>query len=463
MLMGRSAETAAVDQLLVDARSSRSGVLVIRGEAGIGKSALLDHAAATATDMRVVRGAGVEFESTLPFAGLHQLLRRFTGRLDCLPAEQTQALRAALGLGSAAGGDRFMVGLAVLTLLADLAEEQPLLCLIDDAHWLDQSSAEALLFAARRLEAERVAIIFAARDMHAPEFPAPGLAELRLSRLDGAAAADLLALYAADLDHHRRAHVLREAEGNPLALLELTTAQRQGRSISPYPAVSTTSKIEEAFADRISRLPERTRTLLLVIAADDSGDPAIVFTAAAHLGAGVADLESAERHSFVSLHEDRLMFRHPLIRSAVYHGAPASRRFAAHRALAASLEDERAAWHLAAATTGPDEHVAASLERSAQRAQDRGGHAALAAAYERAAALSPDPRDQGRRLAVAAQAALEAGQLEHAGSLAEQASRPSHRAGLAGPRGRGPGHGRRPARRPAQGALDPVRRCAVPR
>ncbi|WP_246492161.1 helix-turn-helix transcriptional regulator [Actinomadura alba] len=387
-----------------------------------GKSALLDHAAATAADMRVVRGAGVEFESTLPFAGLHQLLRRFTGRLDCLPAEQTQALRAALGLGSAAGGDRFMVGLAVLTLLADLAEEQPLLCLIDDAHWLDQSSAEALLFAARRLEAERVAIIFAARDMHAPEFPTPGLAELRLSRLDGTAAADLLALYAADLDHHRRAHVLREAEGNPLALLELTTAHRQGRSTSPYPAVSTTSKIEQAFADRISRLPEQTRTLLLVIAADDSGDPATVFKAAAHLGAAVADLESAERRSFVSLHEDRLMFRHPLIRSAVYHGAPASRRFAAHRALAASLEDDRAAWHLAAATTGPDEHVAALLEKSAQWAQDRGGHAALATAYERAAALSPDPRDQGRRLAVAAQAALEAGQLEHAGSLAEQAS-----------------------------------------
>ena len=422
MLVGRSAEMAAVDQLLVDARSSRSGVLVVRGEAGIGKSALLDHAAATATDMRVVRGAGVEFESTLPFAGLHQLLRRFTGRLDCLPAEQTQALRAALGLGSAAGGDRFMVGLAVLTLLADLAEEQPLLCLIDDAHWLDQSSAEALLFAARRLEAERVTIIFAARDMHAPEFPAPGLAELRLSRLDGAVAADLLALYAADLDHYRRAQVLREAEGNPLALLELTTAQRQGRSISPYPTASTTSKIEQAFAHRINSLPERTRTLLLVIAADDSGDPAIVFAAAAHLGAGVADLESAERHNVVSLQEDRLMFRHPLIRSAVYHGAPASKRFAAHRALAASLEDERAAWHLAAATTGPDEHVAASLERGAQRAQDRGGHAALAAAYERAAALSPDPRDQGRRLAVAAQAALEAGQLAHAGSLAEQAS-----------------------------------------
>ncbi|MFC7642168.1 AAA family ATPase [Streptosporangium lutulentum] len=212
MLMGRGAEKATIDQVLADARSSRGSVLVIRGEAGIGKSALLDHAAAAAADMRVMRCAGVEFESTLPFASLHQLLRRFTGRLDCLPAAQTQALRAALGLGSAAGGDRFLVGLAVLTLLADLAEERPLLCLIDDAHWLDRSSAEALLFAARRLETERVAIVFAARDLHAPEFPAPGLAELRPSRLDGAASADLLALYAADLDHHRRAHVLREAE-----------------------------------------------------------------------------------------------------------------------------------------------------------------------------------------------------------------------------------------------------------
>ncbi|TDC01615.1 LuxR family transcriptional regulator [Nonomuraea longispora] len=422
MLMGRSAEKATIDQLLADARSSRSSVLVIRGEAGIGKSALLDHAAAAAADMRVMRCAGVEFESTLPFAGLHQLLRRLTDRLDCLPAAQAQALRAALGLGSAAGGDRFLVGLAVLTLLADLAEEQPLLCLIDDAHWLDQSSAEALLFAARRLETERVAIVFAARDLYAPEFPAPGLAELRPSRLDSAASADLLALYAADLDHHRRAHVLREAEGNPLALLELTTAQRQGRAASPYPAISTTSKIEQAFADRISRLPEQTRTLLLVIAADDSGDPATVFKAAARLGAAVADLEPAERHSFVHLHEDRLTFRHPLIRSAVYHSAPASRRFAAHRALAASLHNDRAAWHLAAATTEPDEHVAAALERSARRAQDRGSHAALATAYERAAALSPDLRDRGRRLSAAARAALEAGQVEHADSLAERAS-----------------------------------------
>ncbi|WP_329423822.1 AAA family ATPase [Streptosporangium sp. NBC_01495] len=422
MLMGRSAEKATIDQVLADARSSRSGVLVIRGEAGIGKSALLDHAAAAAADMRVMRCAGVEFESTLPFAGLHQLLRRLTGRLDCLPAAQAQALRAALGLGSAAGGDRFLVGLAVLTLLADLAEERPLLCLIDDAHWLDQSSAEALLFAARRLETERVAIVFAARDLHAPEFPAPGLAELRPSRLDGAASADLLALYAADLGHHRRAHVLREAEGNPLALLELTTAQRQGRSDSPYPAISTTSKIEQAFADRIGRLPEQTRTLLLVIAADDSGDPATVFKAAAHLGATVADLEPAERHSFVHLREDRLAFRHPLLRSAVYHSAPVSRRIAAHRALAASLHDDRAAWHLAAATTEPDEYVAASLERSAQRAQERGSHATLARAYERAAALSPDPRDRGRRLSAAAWAALEAGQVGHAGSLAERAS-----------------------------------------
>ncbi|MFE2527603.1 AAA family ATPase [Streptomyces sp. NPDC059382] len=421
MLLGRSAERAVVERLLAGARDGRSGVLVVRGEAGIGKTALLDGVLAEAgDDVRVLRGTGIEFESALPYAGLHLLLRSVPDRVDALPDAQAAALRTALGTGEAAtgGGDRFLVGLAVLTLLAELAEERPLFCLVDDAQWLDQASTEALVFAARRLHAERIALVFCVRDPHTPEFRPAGLDELRLRRLDGSTAADLLALYAADLGHHERQDVLREAEGNPLALLELTTARREGHG-SPYEGPR--GRIEQSFATRIAALPEPTGTLLLVAAAADEHDTGTVFEAAGRLGAGIADLAPAERHGLVRLDGTRLVFRHPLIRSAAYRAVPAARRLAAHRALAEAGEGHRAAWHLAAAATAPDEKVAAALERGGEQVRARGGHAALAGVYERAAELSPDPAERGRRLGAAAQAALHAGQLDRACALAATA------------------------------------------
>ncbi|RKT52873.1 helix-turn-helix transcriptional regulator [Saccharothrix australiensis] len=450
MLHGRSSELAVVDRLLADARAGRSGVLVVRGEAGIGKSALLDHA--VADGFRVLRGVAVESESVVPFAGLNLLLGRVVDQAGSLPPNQAAALRSALGLAPPDGGHCHLVGLAVLTLLADLAERSPVVCLVDDAHWLDPGSAAALLFAARRLEAEGVVMIFAARDLHAPPFPAPGLPELRLTGLSPEDSAALLDAHAADLPRYVRDQIAVEARGNPLALLELPAAQREGHLPAAHAhrvgALPTHSRIQQTFADRIGALPAATRELLLVAAADDTGDPGVVFKAAALLGVGPADLEPAERRQLLRTADGRLVFRHPLIRAAAYRGAPLVRRLAVHRALAEVSEDAyRGALHLAAATTAPDEDVARVLARSAEDARGRGGYAAVAAAYQRAAELSPDVGRRGRRLTAAAGAAVEAGQFDRAGALADRAadllddplelSRVAHiRATLAGEQGR---------------------------
>ncbi|WP_198679434.1 helix-turn-helix transcriptional regulator [Thermomonospora amylolytica] len=428
MLHGRAGELAAVDRLLDGARHGRSGALVVRGEAGIGKSAILDHAAA-ARDMTVLRGTGIESESELPYAGLHLLLGKAVDRIGALPAPQARALRGALGIGEPARADRFLTGLAVLSLLAELAEERPLLVLVDDAHWLDEGSAQALLLAARRLDAEPIAMIFAVRDGHAPAFGAPGLPELRLGGLDEASAAELLAERAADLAPHVREQIRHQAQGNPLALLELAAAQREGRlaaetaMVRPLPAHS---RVRRTFAERIAAVPPRTRTVLLVVAADDTGDPAVVLAAARRLGATTEDLEPAERRGLVHLVEGRLDFRHPLIRTVAYQEATLHQRLAVHRALAEVMDApqyaDRRARHLAAATTGPDEEVAAELERSAEQARARGGYGAVAAAYARAAELTPDPRRRGRRLAAAARAAVDAGRLDQAERLADEAA-----------------------------------------
>ncbi|MEV4113251.1 AAA family ATPase [Nonomuraea sp. NPDC049695] len=432
MLIGRIKEQAAVDRLLATARAGKSGSLVLRGEAGIGKTALLDYAAEAAGDeMRVLRGAGFEPEIELPFAGLHLLLRGAVDNINVLPDAQARALRGALGLEPGFSGDRFLVGLALLTLLADLAERRPLLCLVDDAQWLDHASAEALLFAARRLEAEGVALIFAAReDEHA--FPAAGVPDLHVAGLDTGCAAELLAGHA--LAPRARERVLCEAQGNPLALLELpallTTAQSADESpihafgIGSCPAPG---KVHQAFRDRIARLPEAARTVLLVAAADDTGALDVILTAARKLGVDLADLDTAEVAGLVHVGDGRVSFRHPLVRSATYHLASLVRRLAAHRALAETLagrpgDVDRWAWHLASAATGPDEESAAALERSAEHARARGGHAAVAAACERAAQLSPDPRERGRRLTLAAAAAAEAGLYERACDLADRAA-----------------------------------------
>ncbi|MFC9971585.1 ATP-binding protein [Spirillospora sp. NPDC127200] len=429
MLHGRDAELATLDRLLQLARAGRSGVLVLRGEAGIGKTALLDHAAASAADMRVLRATGVEYESALPYAGLHLLLRRHLDRVDALPERQARALRDALALGDGAAspGDRFLVGLAVLTLLSDLAEERPLLCVVDDAHWLDSATAEALLFAVRRLEAEPIVVLLAVRDSDgpaadAPAFAASGLPELRLAGLPEDAAAGLLAERAAELPRHVRHEILTAAMGNPLALVELPTARPEAAG-GPS---ATYTRIRAAFADRVAALPAPTRTLLLVAAADSRGEVPVVLGAAARLGAGVADLEPAERRGLVASVEGRLEFRHPLLRAAVYENAPLADRLAAHRALAEAHRDGGdacgRAWHLANAATGPNEEAAAVLEQVAAE-HAGGGNAAMSGMYARAADLSADPADRGRRLALAAHAAADGGLPEQAVEYAARAAR----------------------------------------
>ncbi|MFB4289949.1 AAA family ATPase [Nonomuraea sp. ATR24] len=428
-LHGRKPEEDTIAELLTAARGGASSALVLRGEAGIGKTALLDHAAATAGDLRVVRGTGVEFEAELPFSGLQLLLRPALGSLGALPGPQRAALEAAFGLGPATGSEPMLVGLAALSLLAEHAGETGLLCLVDDAQWLDRASRDALLFAARRLHAEGIVMIFAARDGEG-SFPAPGLPELRLSGLAPEAAAALL-------DRHPlapavRFRLLAEAGGNPLALLELPIAlAAEGGSAFAPGALPLTGRLQLAFHGQVSRMPAACQSLLLVAAADETGELAVILRAAAELGATVEDLSPAERAGLVVRGDADgtvIRFRHPLIRAAVHQRAPLGERLAAHRALAAALGSpehaDRRAWHLAAAATGADEEAAAALERTAARARERGGHEAAAAAYERAARLSADPSAKARREALAAEAALEAGDMDRARAFGDRATGP---------------------------------------
>ncbi|GAT68183.1 transcriptional regulator [Planomonospora sphaerica] len=427
-LHGREPEEEAIAELLAGARAGASSSLVLRGEPGIGKTALLDHAAAAAGGMRLLRGTGIEFEAELPFSGLQLLVRPALGSLAALPGPQREALEAAFGLGPAAGAEPMLVGLAVLSLLAEHAGETGLLCLVDDAQWLDGASRDALVFAARRLHAEGVAMIFAARDGEG-SFPSSGLPELRLSGLAPAAAAALLDRHPlAPAVRHR---LLAEAGGNPLALLELPVAlAAEGGGAFPPGALPLTGRLQLAFHGRISRMPESCQSLLLVAAAEETGELAVILPAAAALGAAVEDLSCAERAGLV-LRGDAdgttIRFRHPLIRAAVYQRAPLGQRLAVHRALAAVLGSpghaDRRAWHLAAAATGTDEQAAAALEHTAARALGRSGHEAAAAAYERAARLSADPAAKARREALAAEAALEAGDLGRARALGDRAAR----------------------------------------
>jgi DNA-binding CsgD family transcriptional regulator len=438
MLHGRRAECEALERLLADARRSRSGVLVVRGEAGVGKSALLGHAAGRADGMAVLRASGVESEAELPFAALHQLLRPVLGLVGRLPAPQAAALAGALGLGTPGddwgpggpleGGDRFLISVAVLSLLAEVAEDRPVLCLVDEAQWLDRSSAQALTFAARRLEAEGVVCLFAARDGDPRDFPAPGLPELRLKGLDPEPAAALLAAAGLDLPAQVVDRLVERTGGNPLALQELPGTLQPGQLAGRAPledVLPLTARLEQAFGERVRRLPTEARTILLVAAADTDGDPTVVLRAGARLGVGPDALEEAESAGLVRTGGGRLEFRHPLVRSAAYQVATLAARQAAHRALAGALAGEdtadQRAWHLAAATVGPDEAAAAGLEDSADRARRRGGHAAAAAALERAAELTADDTERGRRLAAAAGAAWLAGQPDRAAALLERA------------------------------------------
>ena len=445
MIYGRREERALIGSLSADAREGRSGVLVIRGEAGVGKSTLLRDAAEQAADMYLLHGTGVESEVELAFAALHQLLRPVLDRLDRLPDPQASALRGAFGLADTQP-NRFLIELATLSLLAEVAREQPVLCLVDDAQWLDRASADALAFVARRLKAERILMLLAARDGDLRQLHAPGLPELRLGGLDPDAAGQLLKEHASSIAPDVRDRLIEETGGNPLALLEvpstLSSEQLAGRE--PLPGrLPLSTRLQQAFLQRVRRLPEATQALLLVTAAEDTGELAIVLTAGITLGLDPEALEPAERVGLVRITGQELQFRHPLIRSAIYQSVTFTARQAAHRALAEVLTGEqhtdRRAWHLAAAAVGPDESVARALEGSADRARRRGGPVAAAAALERAAALTPDTASRARRLVAAAEHVWEAGHSERAQVLLDQvaplAADPAVRAGIAHVRG----------------------------
>ena len=430
MLYGRDPERAVIGALLDAARESRSGALVLRGEPGIGKTALLADARERAADMQVLTARGVESESELPFAALHQLLRPALGDLDGVPGPQATALRNALGLADGEPPERFLVFAACLSLLSELAERRPVLCLVDDAHWLDALSADALRFVARRLDAEGILLLFGAREGDVARFEAADVESLSLAGLDAEAAEALMArdggVCAAEPVLR---HLVERTGGNALALLELpsvlTEAQLAGSEPLPD-ALPLTREMERAFLGRVRRLPSDSQTLLLVAAADDSERTAVVAAAAGRLGAGPDALDAAENAGLVAVRGPRLTFRHPLVRSAVYEAATSTERRAAHRALADALaaDAERAdsrAWHLAASAIDPDEGVVQALEAAAQRAGERGAHAAAAKALERAADLSADDQSRGRRLVAAARAASLGGADEYGSALARRA------------------------------------------
>jgi DNA-binding CsgD family transcriptional regulator/tetratricopeptide (TPR) repeat protein len=424
VLLDRAAESAAVEGVLGAVRDGLSGVLVLRGEAGIGKTALLEWAAGRAGDMRLARVAGVQAEMGMGFAGLHQLLVPFLGGLEQLPGPQRQALGSAFGLVAGPPPDRFLVGLAALTLLTDAAAGRPVLCLVDDAQWLDLVSVEVLGFVARRLYADRVGVLFTVREGEGQAAALAGLPELMLGGLPEQAAGELLAASAAaPVDGRVSAQIVAGVAGNPLALVEaageLTAGELSGAVPLGWPLRSG-GRLEELYLARVRALPDDTRMLLLVAAADPAGDPALVYQAAGQLGAGPEAGEAAGAGRLVSW-RPRVRFRHPLIRSAAYYAAVPAARRRAHAALAAvtdpAADPDRRAWHRAQAAPGPDEQVAAELERSAGRAQARGGLAAAAAFLERAAALTPGPARRAGRALDAAQASVRAGAFAKARDL----------------------------------------------
>jgi DNA-binding CsgD family transcriptional regulator len=414
-LRGRRSECASLDRLLEDVRGGQSRVLVLRGDAGVGKTALLDYLAASASGCRIARSVGVESEMELAFAGLHQLCAPMLPHLARLPAPQRDALGTAFGLTAGAAADRFLVGLAVLSLLSEAAEERPLVSLVDDAQWLDRASAQVLAFVARRLLAEPMALVFAVRESR-EELELGNLPVMVIGGLNDSDARALLdSVVPGRLDERVRDQIVAETRGNPLALLELplglTAAELAGGFGLPG-ARPLASRIEQSFLQRLQSLPAATQRLLLAAAAEPTGDVPLLWRAAARLGLGADAAAPAEAAGLIEL-GGRARFRHPLARSAAYGAAALPDRQEVHRALADATDPEtdpdRRAWHRAQAARGPDEMVAGELERSADRAQGRGGMAAAAAFLERATDLTPDPARRGARALAAAQAKFEAG------------------------------------------------------
>jgi DNA-binding CsgD family transcriptional regulator len=405
MLVGRAAERGRIDALLGVATAGSGGALVVRGEPGIGKSALLRYAEDQAKGMRVLHARGVEQEAELPFSGLYELLRPVLDLLDEIPERQAAALRGAFGLGPPLDA-RLLIGAGTLSLLAATAEEQPLLCLIDDAHWLDAASSDAFVFVARRLEADSVAVLFAAREQEPRVFEPPGIEVLALSGLEHADAVELLRNFELPVGVVSDLH--RAATGNPLALLELpgalTEKQRSGQEPLPEP-LPATKAIQAAYERRIEALPEPARQALVVAAAEPSGQLAVIGRACAAIDLEPSALAAAEDAGLLAVVDARVVFHHPLVTSVAYHaGTPTDRR-RIHAALADAVDirdASRRAWHLAEAAAGPDERVAGLLEEAALGAYARSGYRSAALMLERAAALTPETARQAERLYFAA-------------------------------------------------------------
>ncbi|HEY2281775.1 MAG TPA: AAA family ATPase, partial [Streptosporangiaceae bacterium] len=412
-LTDRDGERGVLDRLVNAVRAGESRVLVVHGDPGVGKTVLLDYLAERAGGCRIARAAGVQSEMELAFAGLHQLCAPMLGHLDQIPVPQRDALRTSFGLAEGPPPDRFLVGLAVLSLLSEVAGGQPLICLIDDEQWLDQATELTLGFVARRLAADPVALVFATRN---PGTELTGQPELTVAGLNHDHARSLLdSVLAGPLDARVRDLIIAETRGNPLALLELP------RGLSPaelaggfgLPAVTPlTSRIEDSFGRQLDALPAPTRRLLQLAAADPSGDRALVWRAAERLGIGIQAGAPAVEAGLVEF-DGHVRFRHPLTRSAAYRSASLAERRELHAALAEvtdpRVDPDRRAWHLAQAAPDYDEKVAAELEQSAGRAQARGGVAAAAAFLERAALLTGDPARRAGRALTAAQAKIQAG------------------------------------------------------
>jgi DNA-binding CsgD family transcriptional regulator len=414
VLHGRRVERGALERLLGAVRGGQGRVLVVCGEPGVGKTALLESVIGSASGFRVMRAAGVESEMELAFAALQQLCAPMLDRLDRLPAPQQDALSVAFGLRAGNAADRFLVGLAVLSLFSEVAQEQPLLCVVDDAQWLDRASAQALVFVARRLLAESVALVLVTRD------PSEELTGLQALVIEGLPTGDARALLGSalrvPLDERVRERIVAETRGNPLALLELPRGMTPGELAGGFGLLDTpglSGRIEDSFRRRLAGLPSDTQRLLLVAAAEPVGDPVLVWRAAGRLG--IAVQAAADTDGLLTI-AARVTFRHPLVRSAVYRAASPEERQTVHRALADATDPEvdpdRRAWHLAQATPGFDEDVASELERSASRAQARGGLSAAAAFLERATTLTLDPVRRAERALAAAEAKYHAGALD---------------------------------------------------
>ena len=396
-----------LDSLIGEASAGQSGVLVLRGEAGVGKTALLDYAAETVADARIARVTGYQSEMELAFAGLQALCVPMVDELDRIPPPQREALATAFGLAAGTPPDRFLVGLAVLSLLAAVSEERPLLCLVDDAQWLDKASAATLEFVARRLLAEQIVMVFAVRDDGDARLS--GLPELWITGLsDVDARAVLMEGLHSPLDPAIVDRLVADTHGNPLALLELprtmSSVELSGGLALPSPA-SVANRIESGFARRIADLPSPAQRLLVVAAAEPVGDPLVLWRAAGTIGISADAAAPAIDLGLIEI-SSRVVFRHPLARSAAYRRASTTERREAHRALAEATDPddhpERRAWHRALAVVGPDEEVAAELERSAGRAQARGGLVAAAALLERSASLMATPCPCTRAWAITA-------------------------------------------------------------